>query len=133
MFSNRISVVVSKLCCLYEGILTGCHEQLKKNGSCFDPLFSFRFYKLRNASTSSVFSVAFASFSLMTRAGHPATTLLAGTSSMTTAPAATTAFFPICTPSITTAFAPIHTSSSTMTGVSLAGSITPPRTAPAPL
>ena len=37
------------------------------------------------------------------------------------------------TPSITTAFAPMSTSSSTITGVALAGSITPASTAPAPM
>ena len=39
-------------------------------------------------------------------AGLPATTALSGTSSITTAPAATTAFLPTWTPSITTALAP---------------------------
>ena len=68
----------------------------------------------------------------MIRAGQPATTMLAGTSSMTTAPAATTAFSPMCTPSMTTAFAPMRTLSSTMTGVAEAGSMTPASTAPAP-
>ena len=69
----------------------------------------------------------------MTLAGHPATTAFSGTSSITTAPAATTAFLPTCTPSITTALAPTKTSSSMITGVALAGSMTPASTAPAPI
>jgi hypothetical protein len=45
---------------------------------------------------------------LRTLAGIPPTTLSLGTSLVTTAPAATTAFSPIVTPCITVAFAPIH-------------------------
>ena len=45
----------------------------------------------------------------MTFAGTPATTVLAGTSFVTTAPAATTEFSPIVTPGKIVAFAPIHT------------------------
>ena len=68
----------------------------------------------------------------MTRAGVPATTLPAGTSSVTTLPAATTASLPTLTPSRMTAFAPIKTPSSMMTGVFEGGSRTPATTAPAP-
>ena len=47
----------------------------------------------------SVFDFVFSSISLMTRAGVPATTVYGGTSSITIAPAATTAPFPTVTPS----------------------------------
>ncbi|ABP91013.1 hypothetical protein SSU05_2045 [Streptococcus suis 05ZYH33] len=49
------------------------------------------------------------------------------------APAATTEPLPICTPSITTALAPTKTLSPTRTGSAEAGSMTPARTAPAPM
>ena len=52
---------------------------------------------------------------------------------MTTEPAATTAPCPTRTPSMTTALAPMNTSSSMITGVALAGSMTPARTVPAPM
>lgn len=47
-------------------------------------------YSSRSASTSAVFPAATSDFCLMTLAGTPATTLPAGTSLTTTAPAATT-------------------------------------------
>src|SRR5699024_1585895 len=53
---------------------------------------------------------------LITRAGTPATTVRAGTSWVTTAPAATTAPAPMVTPWVTTAAAPIQTSSSITIG-----------------
>lgn len=53
---------------------------------------------------------------LTTRAGTPATIVRAGTSRVTTEPAATTAPAPIVTPWVTTAAAPIQTSSSITIG-----------------
>ena len=65
-------------------------------------------------------------------AGEPATTTPAGTSSVTTEPAATTAPAPILTPSSITALAPINASSPIWQGSLLGGSKTPATTAPAP-
>ena len=62
-----------------------------------------------------------------------AATLSGSTSPMTTAPAATTASWPMRQPSITTALAPMSTLSSTITGVAEAGSTTPASTVPAPM
>ena len=59
---------------------------------------------------SNVGTVAFAlGFVLMILAGTPPTTVLAGTSRLTTAPAATTAPSPTVTPCRIVAFAPIQT------------------------
>ncbi len=52
----------------------------------------------------------------MTRAGVPATTLAAGTSEVTTAPAATMEPLPIVTPIMTTELAPMNTKSPMTTG-----------------
>ena len=49
------------------------------------------FYRVRRASIRAVLEAVLSSFALITRAGHPATTVLGSTSEITTAPAATTA------------------------------------------
>ena len=55
-------------------------------------------YSFRRASTRAVLEAVLSSLTLMTRAGHPATTVLGATSSTTTAPAATTASWPMRKP-----------------------------------
>lgn len=62
-----------------------------------------------SAHSSPRFFAAASSMLFITFAGTPPTIIRAGTSFVTTAPAATTASSPMCTPLSMVAWAPIHT------------------------
>ena len=88
----------------------------RKNGGArvIDPgaaVVCFALLKHRNWSSHIITPCCFLFYEivLMTFAGTPPTTVFAGTSLCTTAPAATTAPSPIVTPCRIVAFAPIHT------------------------
>ena len=89
-------------------------------------------YSSRSASTKAVFPAAFSSLALMTRAGGPRPPPSPGDVGNDHRPAATTAPRPTRTPLQDDSVGPTSTSSSMTTGVALAGSMTPARTAPAP-